>query len=147
MAHEGLGPDFTICKQQFIAAVKDQIVQDLLAANPGDPDAEQKATEKTQTPSIQNSFTPMADAVYRIVAVSARVNSDAAADAAFWQWVASVNAWLAALANWQSGAAQAFAAWAPTLPAEQNLKNALTGLTQPGPPPASAPTGLIGRVE
>jgi hypothetical protein len=147
MAHEGLGPDYTICKQQFIAAVKDQIVRDLLAANPGDSAAEQKATEKIQAPSIQNSFTPMADAVYRIVAVSAKVNADAATDTAFWQWVASVNAWLAALASWQNGVAQAFAAWAPTQPAEQNLKNALMSVTQPGPPPTNAPISLTGRIE
>ena len=147
MAHEGLGPDFTICKQHFIAAVQDQLMHDLLAANPDDPGAERKAAEKTQSPSIQNSFTPLADAVYRIAAVSAKVSSDTASDRAFWQWVAAVNTWLVALANWQLGVARAFAAWAPTQPAERNLKNALTGVAQPGPPPTGAPLSLTGRIE
>jgi hypothetical protein len=147
MAHEGLGPDFSLCKQHFIAAVQDQLAHDLLAASPGDPGAERKAAEKAQSASIQNSFTPLADAVYRIVTVSAKVSSDPASDTAFWQWVAALNAWLVALGNWQLGVARAFATWAPTQPAERNLKNALTSVAQPGPPPTRAPLNLSGRIE
>lgn len=146
MAQEGLGPDYTVCKQQFIAAVQDQIVADLLAANPDDPEAQQKAEAKTQTPSIQNSFTPLADAVFRIVTVHAQVSSDSAVDAAFWQWVADVQSWLSALAAWQEGIAQAFAAWAPTQPAEQELQTALLRVASPGPAPAMAPVSLRGRI-
>jgi len=50
------------------------------------------------------------------------------------------------MATWQAGVSAAFAAWAPTLPAEQALRLALVGVAPPGAPPAAPPTSLTGRV-
>jgi hypothetical protein len=131
----GLGPDREICKTEFVEAMRARLIAE-------DP----SAGANVDTPPIQANFGALGQAIYRIATVHAETASDAASDAAFWQWVSDVNAWLAALSNWQNGVALAFAAWAPTLPAEQALRAALTAVAGPGVLPAVTPTGLRGRI-
>jgi hypothetical protein len=112
----------------------------LIADDPG-------AGANVDQPAIQANLGALGLAVYRIATVHAETVSDAATDAAFWQWVADVQAWLAALSAWQNSVAQAFAAWAPTVPAERTLQAKLTQSPAPGAPPVLAPTALQGRLE
>lgn len=132
----GLGPDNGICKTEFVEAMRARLIAD-------DP----KAGDNVDREDVQKNLGALGLAVYRIATVHAETNSDAATDAAFWQWVSDVNAWLSKLSTWQKGVAQAFAAWTPTLPAEQALKTALIAVSDPGSPPASAPTALKGEIE
>lgn len=139
MAHDGLGPDKTICKTEFIEAMRAQV----LADNPDHPDA----AENLDLPEVQRNFAPLGDAVYRIATQRAMTVSHAGDDAAFWKWVADLGAWIEAVSDWQQGVARAVASWTPTNPAEKAFKNAILALPNPGLPPASTPTRLNGRIE
>ena len=92
------------------------------------------------------NFDALGLGVWRIVTVQSQAQSAAAEDPTFWAWIAQVNGWMQAMATWQVGVSAAFAAWLPTLPAEQALKAALILVAAPGAPPAAPPTSLTGRV-
>ena len=131
-----LGADNTICRTEFVEAMRARLIAD-------DP----SAGANVDQPAIQANLGALGLAVYRIATVHTETLSDAGTDAAFWQWVADVQAWLAALSDWQSSVAQTFDAWAPTQAAEQILRAALKQIPAPGAPPALAPTALQGRLE
>ena len=132
----GLGPDNEICKTEFVEAMRAR----LEAETPG-------SGINVDRDDVKPNLAALGLAVYRIATVHADTISDSTTDATFWQWVSDVNAWLSKLSTWQKGVAQAFAAWTPTLPAEQALKTALIAVADPGSPPASAPTALKGEIE
>jgi hypothetical protein len=81
-------------------------------------------------PKVEKNLAALGLAVNNIVANRAEGLSNAAADAAFWAWVSSVQAWLQALYAWQ----QATEGLTPT------------GVAV-GPPPAAAPTSLTVSVQ
>jgi len=139
MPLQGLGPDTTVCVGEFIEAMRAQVIAD----NPDNPDA----GDKLDSPLVQKNFAPLGEAVYRILTDPARLRSDAATDAAFWQWVAEVNGWLADLAAWRQGVTEAFAAWNPTGQADRDLRDQLLAIPEPAPPPAREPSSLTGRIE
>ncbi|HJQ24883.1 MAG TPA: hypothetical protein VKA60_13275 [Blastocatellia bacterium] len=151
MAHEGLGPDNTVCKTAYIDPVRAQVLADQAAAEAaGDQErAEQlgKTAANLALPEYQKNIEPMAEAVYRILVEHAKTTSDQALDTVFWQWLADVNDWLVKLRAWQQGVATAFVNWAAAGTADINFQKAVTLLADPGEPPASTPTNLTGRVE
>jgi hypothetical protein len=138
MANEGLGSTSAICAEEFIEAVRAQ----LLADNPGAPEVAAKADQ----PAVQKNFGPFAQAVFRIATARARVRSTAEHDAAFWEWMAAVTAWADAMAGWQQAVTAAFDGWTPAGPAEQTLRDAVLAAPAPGDAPA-APTEMTGRIE
>lgn len=131
-----LGSDNTICKNELIEAMRARLTADDPATAAG-----------VDREDVRKNFSALGEAVYRIVTVRADTVSDSASDAAFWQWIADAQAWLEALAAWQQGVAEAFAAWTPTQAAEQTLKAAVKALPSPGTPPAGAPATAKGRIE
>jgi hypothetical protein len=130
-----LGPDNQICKDEFIEAMRQRLMADD-PAMAGNVDQE----------DVQKNLGALGLAVYRIATVHADVRADAAADPDFWDWVADVDAWMQAMATWQSGVRAAVQAWSPTQPAEQDLRDALLALADPGAPPP-APSELRGKIE
>ncbi len=138
MANEGLGTDNAICAEEFIEAVRAQ----LLADNPGHPEV----AAKVDQPLVQKNFAPLAQAVFRIATARAQVRSGMADDAEFWTWVAVAGDWLADLANWQQAVTAAFEQWIPVASPEQALRGAVLAAPSPGTPPLP-PTTLTGRVE
>jgi hypothetical protein len=151
MAHPGLGANDATCTQAFIDAMRAPILVDLAAAvAAGDTEkavALQKAAVNLDKPEVQKNIQPFGHAVYDIVTAKANVTSAATDDAAFWNWVAAVGAWLNALASWQQGVALAFNNWTTATPAEAALKSAVNAVAAPGPPPPLAPTKLTARIE
>lgn len=131
----GLGADHTLCKQEFVEAMRKRLNDDNL---PG---------SNVDDPSVNKNLAALGQAVFRIATVHAQVTSNAGADAAYWQWVADVAAWLAALRAWQTGITAAFTAWVPGTPPDVALKTALLAVPAPGAPPAAAPATLTGRLE
>lgn len=125
----GLGTDNETCKTEFVEAMRPI------------------AGDNVEVAEVQANLGALGQAVYRIATVHAETVSDETTDATFWQWVADVNAWLSALADWQQDVAQAFANWAPTQPAEQALKTNLVAAPDPGSPPTLTPTNSRGRIE
>jgi hypothetical protein len=138
MANEGLGPTREICVEEFIEAVRAQ----LLADNPGKPEVAAKADH----PAVQKNFAPFAEAVFRIATARARVRSSGEDDAAFWDWVAAIAAWADAMATWQQVLTAAFANWTPAGAAEQTLRAAVLAAPAPGDAPV-APAEIVGRIE
>lgn len=132
----GLGTDNTICKTEFIEAMRERLEAEEagLGAN-------------VDKPAVQKNLGAMGLAIYRIATMHAETVSGLSTDQSFWKWVADVNSWLLELENWRQGMAQAFANWSPTLPAEQALKAALMAMPSPGSPPAQAPTDLKGKIK
>jgi hypothetical protein len=151
MAQEGLGPDNSICKMAYIEPVRAQVLADKAAAEAaGDQEkADQlaKTAANLDLPDYQKNIAPLAEAVYRILTEHAKTTTDLAIDAAFWQWMADVTTWLAALHDWQQGVAHAFSNWAAAGAADISLKTAVTALASPPAPPGSAPIRLTGRIE
>jgi hypothetical protein len=131
-----LGTDKTIAAKEFVDAMRARLVaQDpSLGANVDDP-------------AVRPNLEALGQAVFRIATVRAETVSDAASDAAFWQWVGEVQTWVTALAAWQTGLRAAFAAWTPTLPAEVALKAALLLLAVPPVPPTAPPNALRGTIK
>lgn len=129
-----LGPDNTVCKTEFVEAMRTRLNADGL---PG---------SNVDEPSVNKNLAALGEAVFRIATVHAATASSAAADAAYWQWVAAVTAWLGQLRAWQTGVTAAFTAWTPTQPAEVALKTALLAVPVGGPPPPAAPATLSGRI-
>jgi len=132
----GLGPDNTICKTEFVEAMRAR----LEAEEPG-------LGANVDDPSVQENLGALGQAVFQIATVHAEMVSDGVTDAAFWQWIIDANAWLSALATWQQGIAQAFVDWMPTQPAEQALRADLIAVPSPGSPPVFTPTNLRGKIE
>lgn len=109
-----LGPDNTVCKQEFVDAMRPI------------------AGDNVDLLQIQDNLGALGTAVFRISTVHATTVSDAAADAAFWAWVS-------ALAAWQLGVVAAVTAWTPATVPEQTLRTALLALgTVPAPPTRQA---------
>jgi hypothetical protein len=151
MSHEGLGPDNSVCKTAFVAAMKAQILADQAAAVvDGD---QEKADALAQTaanmdkPEYQKNIEPLAEAVYQISATHANTAADNGSDPQFWQWMADVTGWLKDLSAWQQGVAHAFSNWAAAGGADINFRDAVKGLADPGQPPALIPAKLSGRIE
>lgn len=131
----GLGSDKEISKLEFIEAMRRRLEEEKpgLGAN-------------VDESGVQKNMGALGEAVFRIVTVHAETVSSTDTDSAFWQWVSDVNAWLAKVAAWQQGIAQAFTSWTPTLTAEQNLRTAVTALPSPGSPPSTSPVKVQGKV-
>lgn len=127
--------DRTQVKEEFVEAMAARLEAD----QPG-------SGENARHPEVQKNFDALGLAVMRTLTEHAEPFSDSATDAAFWNWAAGVNAWLKALADWQTGVTNAFKNWTPATAAETNLKNAVVAVKAPGPPPAAAPAGLKGKV-
>lgn len=129
-----LGTDNAVCKSEFVDAMRQRLNDDGL--NGGNVD----------DPSVNKNFGALAEAVFRIATVHAQTTSSSAADAAFWQWVSDVAAWLGAVDAWQNGVTAAFTAWTPATAPEIALKTALLAVPAPGPAPVAAPAALGGRI-
>lgn len=127
--------DRTKVKDEFVEAMRARLEADQAGSG-----------ENAKHPDVQKNFDALGWAVIRTLTVQAETFSDAGRDAAFWNWVAAVNAWLKALSAWQVGVSNAFKNWAPATPAETNLKNAVVGVAAPGPPPTTAPAAMKGGV-
>lgn len=105
------------------------------------------AGDNVKLDPVQKNLGALGGAVLQIATVYAETVSDVNFDpTGFWQWITAVENWLLALSSWQQGVVQAFNNYTPTLPAEQNLRTALLGVTPPGSPPASAPTAMKGKI-
>lgn len=130
-----LGPDNTLCKDEYVNAMRARLAAESpeLAAN-------------VDNEGVQKNFAALAEALFRVLTVRAETSSDAAADAAFFAWVANLVVWAQGMSTWQTGMRQAFQSWAAPPGADQNFKNAVLALTSPGAPPV-APTSLKGRVK
>jgi hypothetical protein len=112
-----LGADNTICKQEYVDAMRPI------------------GGDNVDLPQIQDNLGALGTAVFRLATVHATTASNAASDPAFW-------AWLAGIAAWQSSVVAAVSAWTPTAPAEQALRTALLGI----PAPPAPPTSQSGRI-
>lgn len=132
----GLGPDNSIAKHEFIEAMRARLEakEAGLGANVDDPE-------------VKLNLGALGKAVYLIATVHAETRSDSFTDSEFWQWVEEVNDWLISLRAWQQDIDIAFNNWTPTAVAEQNLKNALVAIDDPGFPPASFPASIRGKIE
>ena len=130
-----LGPDETICKQEYIETMRARMEAD----NPG-------SGKNMDDPDVQKTFDTFAQVLYRVATVHTETRSDDSTDTDFWNWVAGVAAWMGAMATWQTGVQQAFLAWAPTASVDQALRNALLQVASPGPVPA-APAAIKGKLE
>jgi hypothetical protein len=130
-----LGADNAVCKTEFVEAMRRRLDDDGL---PG---------TNVDDPGVNKNLGALGQAVFRIATVQAQTRSNAASDAAFWQWVGAVTAWLTALDAWQNGVTAAFTAWAPTTAPELALKAALVAVPAPGLPPGVAPVTIVGRIE
>lgn len=117
-----LGPDNTICKKEFVEAMRP------IAGN------------NVDLPQINPNFGALGLAIYNIATIDAETTSDKTIDAAFWQWVAALDAW-------QQGVVQAFSNWQPTQPDGQALKAAILAVPTPQSASAPAPTGLKGKIK
>ena len=130
-----LGPDETICRQEYIETMRARMEAD----NPG-------SGKNMDDPNVQKTFDTFAQVLYRVATVHAETQSDASTDTPYWSWVNGVNAWLSAMAAWQSGVHTAFSNWAPVGAADQALRNAVLALSDPPPVPLP-PSAIKGKVE
>jgi hypothetical protein len=89
---------------------------------------------------VDPNFLAMGRAINQILALDADPTSDAAADAAFWAWIAAVGTWMTAMRTWQTGVVAAVNMWSPTGP-DVALKTAILNVAQPPAPPAP-PTSM-----
>jgi hypothetical protein len=129
-----LGADNTICKDEYVAAMRARLdaLDPPLGANVDDPE-------------VEKNFAALAEALFRILTEKAVIQSNAAEDPAFWQWVASMVVWAQAMKDWQAGLHAAFQNWAPVGGADLAFRTAVLALTPPGAVPA-APTSLGGKI-
>jgi hypothetical protein len=130
-----LGSDNTVCAGEFVEAMRARL--DALSPPAGG---------NVDDSNVKPNLVALGQAVFRILTADAQTFSDASSDAAFWLWVASVNAWLGRLSAWQVGVAAAFSGWAPATAPDLALKTALTAVVAPGAPP-TAPSSLTGVVK
>jgi regulator of protease activity HflC (stomatin/prohibitin superfamily) len=128
-----LGPDKTICRDEYIEAMR----QRLIAEDPA-------LAENLENEGVKANFGALAEALFQVLTARAETLSTAAADPAFWQWVASMIVWAQAMTAWQAGVRQAFQNWAAAGP-NVAFKNAVLALSSPGAPPA-APASLKGKI-
>lgn len=112
-----LGDDPTTIAAEFVAAMR-PIAGDNVDLQP-----------------VQANLGALGLAVYRTLTVAAETVSDDRTDAAFWEWVRQVQAWI-------DGVRHAVDGWTPVTPAEKALKLALTEI----PAPQAAPSGVKGRI-
>jgi len=131
-----LGSDNTVCAGEFVEAMRAR----LNMLNP-------PAGGNVDDPNVKPNLVALGQAVFQILTVDAQTFSNAASDAAFWAWIAAVNAWLGKLSAWQAGVTAAFNAWAPATAPDQTLKAALAAVAAPGAAPAAAPSQLTGVVK
>jgi hypothetical protein len=117
----GLGSDHATAATEFVEAMRPI------------------AGDNVDLAPVQANLGALGLAVYRTLTVDAETVADGTSDAAFWQWVAAVQAWMTAVT-------QAIAAWVPATAPELALKAALTAVPGPGAPPNSAPTSVTGRI-
>ena len=130
-----LGPDETICKQEYIETMRTRMEAD----SPG-------SGKNMDDPDVQKTFDTFAQALYRVATLHAETRSDNGTDPGYWNWVGAVTAWMGAMAAWQSGVRHAVSAWAPAPGTDQALRNALLQLGSPGPVPAP-PTAITGKLQ
>jgi hypothetical protein len=131
----GLGPDKEISKTEFVETMRArlEVMQPGLGTNVDNPD-------------VNQNLGVLGEAVFRIATVRADVISSSVSDSLFWHWVMDVNTWLTNLRTWQKGIMTAVTDWTPTTLPEQNLKAAITALSNPGEPPAFAPAQMKGKI-
>jgi hypothetical protein len=131
-----LGPDPTVCTEQFVAAMRARL-----------DELDPPAGANADLPDVRANLAALATGVYLALTGPglAQTSTGPAEDAGFWRWVAELTAEVAALRSWQQGVTAAFTTWAPADAPGLALKAALLALPQPGPVPA-APSGLVGRI-
>ncbi len=130
-----LGPDNTICTQQFIEGMRP-----IAGKNP------HTNLDNVEDPQVKPNFSALGQAVYNIATQHAETSSNVSSDAAFWQWINDVENWLVALSQWQQAVAAAFVAWAPTQSPDTALKAAIQQAPNPGSPPTASPQSLKGKI-
>ncbi len=130
-----LGPDNTICTNEFVGAMRERLEAD----KPG-------SGANVDLPDVQKNFRALGQAIYNIVVEHAETTSDTTSDYIFWQWVTDVENWLLSLSQWQQGMAKAFKDWSPTQADDKAIRDAITQLADPGSPPAGYPTSLKGKI-
>ncbi|SRR6266700_5129785 len=123
-----LGSDNTTCKREFKEAMRP-----IAGKNPN------TGTDNVDDQHVDPNFGALGQAVYNIATLDAETTSDKTIDAAFWQWVAALDAW-------QQGVVQAFNNWQPTQPDGQALKAAILAVPTPQSASVRAPTGLKGKI-
>lgn len=130
----GLGTDSTLCKNEYVEAMRARLdaLDPPLGANVDDPE-------------VQKNFAALAEALFNVLTVHSDVVSNAAVDAAFWQWVADMVVWAQAMKAWQAGLHAAFQSWAPAGGADLAFRSAVLALAQPGAVPA-APSSIGGKI-
>ena len=131
-----LGSNNAVSKTEFIEAMR--AVLEAKQAGSG---------ANVDKPDVSDNLGALGTAVYRINTVHAEVVADAAQDADFFNWINQVNTWLNNLRHWQQSLITQFNHWSPTTPAEQNFRNAVLGIADPGNPPAVAPSEVNSRIE
>src|SRR5215212_3135153 len=112
MARPGLGSNPDKCTTELVEAMRARL-------NALDP----PQGSNVDDPEVQKNFAALGQAVFQIATALAATTSDASEDAAFWAWMADVQAWLLKLSTWQAGVAQAFTNWAPATAPEISLRN------------------------
>lgn len=128
-----LGTDKSICAAEFIKAMRARL---------DDAGLDSSTVDR---PDVKPNLEALGQAVYQIATVQAGTRSTGAQDAAFWAWIAAVQANLQALSAWHTAVVTAATAWVPAQPSEVALKNAL--MNPLVPPPAAAPSALQGKIE
>jgi hypothetical protein len=131
-----LGSDATGCTDEFVAAMRARLNQ-----------LQPPAGANVDRPDVRANLAALATAVYRVLTADGRAETTSSSDhdAAFWGWVTSLTAEVAALRTWQQQLTAAATAWVPADAPGQAFKTALLALPQPGAVPA-APARLMGRV-
>ncbi len=131
----GLGTDHTICKTEFVEAMRARLASD-----------RPELGDTVDKPGAQKNLGAFGLAVYRIATSHAEVVSEADTDAQFWQWFESLENWASEISDWQRSLVKVFANWEPSQPADEALKEAILRLPNPGAPPRP-PHSLTGRIQ
>ena len=132
-------PTSATCQQAFVESMRDRLE--------GGDSGERDAASNLEGVAVRANLGALGDAVHRIVSEHTVVRADADLDPVFWSFLEHVLASLRRLEARQRHLVSAFAAWQPTLPAEQELKTRLLTLAElPEPPalPDSVPGSLRG---
>ena len=99
-----LGSDATRCTDEFVAAMRARLNQ-----------LQPPAGANVDRPDVRANLAALATAVYRVLTADGRAETTSSSDhdAAFWGWVTSLTAEVAALRTWQQQLTAAATAWVP----------------------------------
>jgi hypothetical protein len=125
-----LTTDPPVCGEAFVEAMR---------ANP-------LAGDNVDRDDVKPNLFALGGAVRTILVDEAEIISDAASDAAFWQWVAGLSAWAKQMEAWRSSVRAAFNDWTPADGSGKALKKAVLEASQPPAGPPAAPTRVKGRI-